>query len=58
MTQPDPFILAQMAFDDGFDAAKVKALEVLEKYILSPYNIKEDTLYHIKKELEKINGKT
>lgn len=53
MTKPDPFKLAQLAFDDGYDAAKIKAIDVIDRYLHGPYE-KHEILYQIKKDLERI----
>ena len=41
-------------YADGFDDARQKSCDILTKYIHSPFKIDEETLYKIRKELEKI----
>jgi hypothetical protein len=51
MTATDIFY--QMGFDDGKIEGKTKALEILDRYIHGPFTVKEQTLYEIKKEIER-----
>ena len=47
----EQYTFAPFAWDDGYDAAKIKAIDVIDKYLHGPYE-KHEILYQIKKELE------
>ncbi len=53
--EPNPHILTESAFDDGYNKSKQDILNIIDRYRRGPYtDIVRDTLYNIRDEIEKL----
>ena len=53
--EPNPHVLAESSFDDGYNKSKQDILNIINGYINGPYTYRaEDLLYKIKEEIEKL----
>ena len=53
--EPNPHVLAESSFDDGYNKCKQDMLNIIGGYINGPYDDRaRDMLYNIKKEIEKL----
>ncbi len=53
--EPNPHVLTESAFDDGYNKSKQDILNIIDRYRrLSSYDGVSDTLYKIREEIEKL----
>ncbi len=52
--EPNPHVLTESAFDDGYNKSKQDILNIIEGYIIGPYDYSLDLLYQVKEEIEKL----
>ena len=54
--EPNPLILAESAFDDGYNKSKQDILNIIDRYrrLGAITDVVSDILYRIKEEIEKL----
>jgi len=53
--EPNPHVLAESSFDDGYNKCKQDILNIIEGYIDGPYDLlKVSVLYELKRDIEKL----
>ena len=53
--EPNPHVLAESSFDDGYNKGKQDILNIIDIYLNGPYEHRAtDILYSIKEEIEKL----
>ncbi len=52
--EPNPHVLAESSFDDGYNKCKQDILNIIGGYIHGPFQGADDLLYKIKDDINKL----